>query len=729
MKRERAKGTALLAVTLLGVLLLGLAMTLVGVTRATNLQSYGLNRRLVCRYAAEGVLHEIKFRVQREANLNTPGWFDTASKQADPVLVQYCPTPSNLSPLVLAHADSPLVRVSIYDPAEALAKFNKALGSGEYIVEAKATLDKFTVALHLRLVYKAVSTSTAVSSPSGLFSKYLLWTTSQSNSTSGDTYLYAGESDGYVHIEGDVRLSDYYTRIGMPITATGNMDYWTGSSVTATPWYKFDSNWNNTLDTTARPDRMNTSEADARGQSGGYKPSVPQPSYADIEARFLEAAKLQRTANPSLNPLWIDPANPEYAAIGTISHSTIKLDHDSSTGVTKARIVVYGSAGSRAADVALPPGVPTIILTSARIASLSGTYYANLTVASTYAGAPTDVTIYPGFPEFPTLPTLGAPAITIDDHIINVDQAGRPKQWVYKEPTSKPWAYQGMVIKLKSDPSTTLPADGDMMPTKGSFHGRPPSNRASLFPLVRWSRRILGFAGSPQTSPETPLAAPSRLKLTGLPVNDVAGGNIDSEGSNWSNPPRTYELETHTVWPPTAEDVANWEKYVAELEAKGDYRYSNYEIDYFQKKTGTIYSSKFKYSRNSTHSALQPSVLGIYSRGDTMIKTPNLNHLGTWAFYGGDPRSRIYVDPVEQRGNRAFLGSQVSPQTALSNYRVASSTKVYVDNGFRYGKFANYDWDFLVHPPPFWIAPGTTTTTSEVRLTVSFGSISEETVR
>jgi hypothetical protein len=59
MKSASDRGSALLTVTLMGVLLLALGLVLVSVTRSVNLQSYGLNRRLVCRYAAEGMLHEI----------------------------------------------------------------------------------------------------------------------------------------------------------------------------------------------------------------------------------------------------------------------------------------------------------------------------------------------------------------------------------------------------------------------------------------------------------------------------------------------------------------------------------------------------------------------------------------------------------------------------------------------------------------------------------------------
>jgi hypothetical protein len=672
----------------MGVLLLSLGLVLVSVTRSVNLTSYGLNRKVVCRYAAEGVLHEIQFRVRHEANLNLPGWFKEAAKATDPVLAEYCPTPLNTAPLALAGADSPLVQVSIYDSAEALSKFGRVLNSDEYIVEARATLDGFSVALHQRLIYRIEAAGAVATSPSQLFSKYLLWNTSQDNKTAGDTYVYGVESDGYVHIEGDVRLIDSNTRISMPLTATGKVDYWNGSTATTVPWSKFDSNRNNKIDTTARTDRLNTSEADVQGQSGGYKSSVPQPEYTDVESRFAEAAGAQISANSALKPLWIDPANPEYGPggsldVGTLSHSTIKLTHDSVSGTTTARITVFGSAGSKSVNVPLPAGSPTIILTSARIASLSGTYYANLTVASTYIGTPNETTIYPGFPDFPKLPTLGTPAITIDDHLICVDQAGRPKYWVFDESTTSSYAYKGRVVRKLTASPTQLPPDGNLMPTKGSFLGRPRANLARLGPIGLLGRLLPSASRPVQSSPDKPLPAPSRLALTGVPVSDVSGTNLDTHTTNWTNGGSQFTLTSYRGWEPTQADWDAWYAYQAKYP-----QYYDYTIDYMVEKTGYYTYPKFSFRRNSSYGALQPSVLGIYSRGDTLVTGTNENHLGMWAFYGGDPRSRIYVDPGIRKNNRALLGSVVSPRTALSNYRVASSTDVYVDNGFRYGKLA-----------------------------------------
>jgi hypothetical protein len=142
----RRSGSALLAVTLLGVLILGMGLVLVSFATAKNRESYGLNRRVVCRYAAEGVLQEAMFRVKQEETANAPGWFDQTRGQTDPVLTLRVPLDSG-------SADSPSVRLSIYDPAEALARFQTVLGATEYIVEAQAALDGFAATLHMRLSY------------------------------------------------------------------------------------------------------------------------------------------------------------------------------------------------------------------------------------------------------------------------------------------------------------------------------------------------------------------------------------------------------------------------------------------------------------------------------------------------------------------------------------------------------------------------------------------------
>jgi hypothetical protein len=746
MRRSRA-GTALLAVTLLGFLILIGGMTLVGVTTAKNRESYGLNRLVVCRYAAEGALHEVMFRARREAEAGVPGWFGQARLAADPILVKRIASPPSSQT-----ADLPTVRVSIYDAAEAAQRLNIALGASEYIVESTGTLDGFRATLHLRMTYRVSVSSTTASTPAGLFSKYLLWTTSPRN-TSSAWMSYNTTSDGYVHFEGDVRIGNKNARFGMPVTATGVFDYapppfvssaWT----TADQESLFDYDRNGTVDTRARRGYLNTSEAEAKNGSGGGKPSVPQPSYTDVEARFQAAAREQTIGDPALAGLWIDPSNPLYSSIGKISHCTVRLEHDTGSGQTTAHISVLAAAGSRSLRIALPTGKPLILLSSAKISSLSGTYYASLTIASTYAGAPTGVRQYGPFHDaphkLPLLPVLGDPAITITDHVINVDQAGRPKYWVYdgggvvsseppqpapvvvktpprvelqrleaqQQPMSQTWeewaaahpeaakAQQERIAaeskarlnQPSSDPfggstsgtisrpssssssgTSASPAPAAKPPPGPSSPSGPPS--AVQDGVSIWNaaivRRFARFFGVAQ-SRGNPYPAPGRLNLVGVPRKDVASSNVDDNSVDWN--------------------------------AKG-----------------------WSFRRLASYEPDQPCVLGLYSRGDVMIKTSARNHIGMFAFYGGDPRARIYADPSTsgRHYNRAFLGSVVSPQSALSGYRVVDSAGgIAWYSGFTRGKFAMYDWDFLRNPPPYWIAPATSSTSSSSSVTVVFGAIS-----
>jgi hypothetical protein len=254
---------------------------------------------------------------------------------------------------------------------------------------------------------------------------------------------------------------------------------------------------------------------------------------------------------------------------------------------------------------------------------------------------------------------------------------------------------------------------------------RPPSNLAGLGLLGLVANRLISRPlREAQSSPGTPVPAPSRLGLADVPINDVQGSNLDTHGKKWSGAALYWTKTSEYGRYPTEKEIQDWEAYKAKYT-----QYADYVIDYMVKRTGYNTYPTFAFDSHPGYSPLQPSVLGIYSRGDTLIKTAYPNHMGMWAFYGGDPRSRIYVDPAQQKNNRAMLGSVVSPRTALSHYRVATSTgSILLDNGFRWGKFATYDWGFLTSPPPFWIAPSTTSVAGTSVLTVSFGSIYEAAV-
>jgi hypothetical protein len=437
------RGSALLFLALFGTLILMGGLLLVGLGSRIFKDHYALNRQTVCRHAAEGALQTVMFRASREAALDTPGWFQQMRAQTDPVMTYVVPASATLfgSTMGPASSDTPLVKLSILDSSEALGRFGIVLGKDDYIIQSSASLDGYSSTLYMRMRYQVTSAASLEGTPSELFSKYLLWTRTQTypDGYQPDSAELQGFYNGRVHVEGDFQL--YKAAIfAQPLTVTGRFAaYWPGEW-DATMIRLFDWNLNDVTDSTPRPELLNTSEAEVKAQSGENKPSIAQPEHADVEARFLTAASEQTTANPSLSHLWIDPLNLAYAPggsmyVGSISHVSVRLSHSVATGKTTAFLTVYGSSSTKSTSVVLPPGVPTILLTGARISSLSGTYFARLTIASTYAGDPTTISQYGPLNDppmnVPKLPVLGTPAVTLTDHLINVDQNGVPKHWVY----------------------------------------------------------------------------------------------------------------------------------------------------------------------------------------------------------------------------------------------------------------------------------------------------------
>jgi hypothetical protein len=613
MGRRAGNGSALLFVTLFGVLLVLLAAVLIGVSSGILKSSYGLNRQLVCRNAAEGALQVVMFRLNWEASQDQEGWFGAARQQSDPVFAEAMTGSPLLNGAAVGpeSSDRPTVKISIYDSEEASDRFGLVLGDTDYIVEAKASLDSHSSTLYMRARYEVSPGGSSSSSASDLFSKYLIWSSTGRLSPVPGEYEHelTDRYDGLLHFEGDVRIQHVISRSAMPVTATGAFLYF--QNTTTAQMALFDWNDNQALDTTARPEFQNLSEAQAQAQSGGGKPSVPQPDYGEVEARFLAEASAQSAANPSLRALWIDPSNPAYAPggpmyVGTISNSTVQLSYSAGASATVASITVYGNLGSRSTPVSIPVAVPTVLYTTAPISSLRGSYFANLTIASTYSGTATTVSQYGAYNNapynLPRLPTLGAPAVKVTDHLISVDQSGVPKFW---------------------------PHDG----------------RGAKLP------------------------APGRLGLSGVPQNDLSGTNLDS--------------------------------YSTENEA-------------------------WTFRRHESYNPSSPSVLGIYSRGDTLIETPYSNHLGMWAHYGSASGSRLYPSPSQSKGYSFYLGSMVSPGFPYRSWIYVPSDPRLTPSrtGFWKGNCLSYDSDLLVTPPPYWILPATQTASSQPQVTALWGSIS-----
>jgi hypothetical protein len=719
-------GSALLAVTFLGFLILGLGIVLVSISTDLNRASYSLNRMTVCRYAADGALHEIMFRVKREADTNTPGWFDQARQAPDPVLTLHIPRPLSANPLKLQGPDTPQVQVSILNAAEA-ATSGTVLTANEYIIQAAASLDGFKCVRHMRMTY---GTSTAGGdqtnstsggfAPSQLFSKYVLWTHTGINDPSS-VFTVDFTTDGMVHFDGDAFFGNKQARFAMPVTATGTLGH-VGPPFVASPWTQaekdklFDFDGNGSIGMSSRPQYNNTSEADAKAGSGGGKPPVQQPAVAEVENRFLEAAVAQ-SSDPGLARLWVDSANPIYKSGGSmyvgasIQSVSIKLEHDLLAKVTRATLTVRGSSSTKTATVDLPSGTPIILLTRSPISNLGGTYFANLTIATTYQSSSTSVNQYGSYNSLYSLPTMqvqSTPALKITDHLICVDQEGRPKYWVQGgDPSTLPQPFEDVELEIvysgsTSDSSSTSDSTSGSGSTSGSdstttvefdpwgsYDPPPPSGSgqtgghlppkrpcfASMPGVARGLRLLRLLRVPPQTSPTSKLPAPSRLKLSGVPSSDVNGANIDSHSEIWNTSP-------------------------------------------------------WKFRKNPDYSPNAPSVLGLYTRGTALIQAPSIatnygNHIGMWSYYGGSSDSRIYSDYSKVMLNRAHLGSTISPQTSISSYKVynSSGTLVY-SQGFTLGRFAMYDWDFLNTPPPFWIAPAGTAP-STTQLVVQFGAIYE----
>jgi Tfp pilus assembly protein PilX len=595
---NRRRGSAMLLVTLLAVLMLITAVTLVGFTATKNRESYALNKILVCRYAAEAALQEAQFKIEYEDSIDVPDWFNTARSQPDPVDTRWIPPQGTT-------ADAALVKLSIFDAAEALTRYGLTLGADEYIVEAKATCDRSKATLHMRVSYRVETTTSTSSSPNpaDLFSKYLVWTTTPSDPS---VTWWNGISNGPVHINGSVTISDKSTRMAMPFTVTETLAYlgppYLTSWTTAEKDRLFDYDNDGALTSTPRPDLLNTSEIDAKTGSGGGKPAVTQPSYGDVQSRMLNAAVNQTASSPALADLWVDPANPRYQAggpmyVGTIQYLTVRFAHDSSAGVKKttAQITVTGSSTTRTANVVIPPGSPTILYTPARIQSLTGNLYGQLTVASTYLGSPTTANWNPW--NLGSFTVMSPPSIRIDDHVVLVDQDGRPKYWMY---------------------------DGS-----------------------------------------TAVAQPSRLGLTGVPINDSGGANVDSSASNWQ-------------------------------------------------------SSGWVFKKNPNYNPASPSVLGLMCRGDLRVTSTPQNWIGMFAHYSAENSGRIYAWYGNTRGNHAFLGSMISPQTNYFGYVVHySDGSVAHQAGFTKGAYEMYDADFRTSPPPYWIAPAGVTTATVTTTTVT----------
>ncbi|HLG42240.1 MAG TPA: hypothetical protein VI643_02660 [Planctomycetota bacterium] len=401
------RGSAILSVTLLGLLILAVAAALITITTTFNQQSYASNKGIVCRYAAEGVLQRIRYQLRQEDLSDAPGWFDAARTAADPV-------ESFTVPATPASADTSNVEVSVYDGAEATALLGITLAPNEYVIEARARADKSLATLHMKVRHEQVVTTTTTESPnpSDLFSKYSYW----ANVSGG---LVPGRHSGYIHWNGNLSVGSSTDRFALPITCTGTLTY-----LASPAWQHFDWDGNGFLDTTPRPEFENTSEQDVYNASGGNKPAVNQPAYQDVDTTLRSAAATQMSLNPTLAALFVDTSNPMYAGIGTLNTTQVSMNHNSGVGLTTATITVNGSTGTVTNSVTIPPNTPLVLYSSPRISLLGGTFYGQMTIATPFKGVEDFSRTIAG------TPVLWPPSVEITDHLVQVDSQGHPKYWM-----------------------------------------------------------------------------------------------------------------------------------------------------------------------------------------------------------------------------------------------------------------------------------------------------------
>jgi len=544
---KNRRGSAILSVTLLGLLILAISAALISITTTFNQQSYASNKQIVCRYAAEGVLQRIKYQIQLEDAGDAPGgWFDTARAAADPVETVNMPLTTGPT------ADSSSVSILIYDAAEASAQLGLTLGTDEYIVEARANSAGHTATLQMKIKYNLTTTTTTTSTPNplGAFSKYVFWTNTSATLTPGDV-------NGFCHTNGNRTIGAAADRFALPITCTGTLTY-----QAAALWQHFDWDRNGVLDTIPRPEFANYSEADAYNESGGGKPSVDKPSYAGVNTTLRDGAISQTMLNPTLAGLYVDASNPLYSTIGTLQTSAVNFAHNAGTGLTTATITVTGSLGTRTQSVIIPPGQPLVLYSTPRVSSLGGSLYGQVTIASPFKGTATSADIGGSLQT-----VISPPSISVTDHLMLVDQAGRPKYWLY-DTAGNPKAQPTRLSYTGMPQSSTANIDNDTAGWSSTSYAyrRNLSYSAATVPVLgligtgditfkpaSTQRNIIVHGAQYAGDPDTRVSADpalidsnhTNICFAGSRVSSLLGALGDFEYSF-----RTYDTDMLTVAPP-----------------------------------------------------------------------------------------------------------------------------------------------------------------------------------
>lgn len=482
MMRKDRSGSAILSVTLLGLLILAMSGAMIAVTTTFNKQSFVANKQIVTRYAAEGVLERIRYRIALEDSADAGGWFDNARRAPDPVESLTVPldTPSALD--TSATPDRTQVEVRIYDSTEAPAVLGETLAADEYIVEARATSGSNTSVLQMKVKYSLTETTTTTETPNpaSLFSKYGFWT--NVNGTQAP-----GNQSGYIHRNGNHTVGTATDRFALPVTCTGTLTYKANP-----PQLHFDWNGNGFLDSTPRPEFGGLSELDVWNLSGGNKPRVDQPAYQGIDTQLRAAAVSQTTNNSSLVGLFVDPANSTYsAAFGNPNYSSfetkVSMRHQANANTIVTVELTALSGGNRVTvqtqNVQIPPNTPLILYSTPRISSLGGTIYGQMTITTPFIGVEDPTKTLGG------TPVLWPPSIEITDHLIQVDSQGRPKYWMYQNNSmmNQPGSL-GLTGPVVNNSNNVNTSNVDWSPANGYEYKRNPA----FDPNARTSLGVMG---------------------------------------------------------------------------------------------------------------------------------------------------------------------------------------------------------------------------------------------
>jgi hypothetical protein len=377
MKRRR--GSALLIVTLLGIMIVAMAAGMVSFSMNAVQTGYNLDLLAVCRYAAEGGLEEVKANLKHDDEIELSQWF-TSSKYNGP------------QPAIVKTIGRANVKITFQVVDQP---------NGRYRAIVQSSLDKMNYKLSMDFTYDIGSDP----GPMGLFSKYATFV-AQDYVIIGTVY-----TAGYYHSNNYIKFNDSNSRFYKRITAANH--FTTSSGGTYTLPYTMPAPWSSMFQSTETP---------------SHDPNVGvigTPVFVDIDAMLLPIAN--GGSNPS--KLWIDPANPYYSSVaGTMNKADITFSHSAATQQTTATIKILNSSNAvlRTETHVVDPAKDTLIYSKLQVSSLKGTLYGRVGVASSYKPASATYSSSYGDSIYST------PSVLLTDDLILVDQNGNPKNWIYQ---------------------------------------------------------------------------------------------------------------------------------------------------------------------------------------------------------------------------------------------------------------------------------------------------------